>query len=423
VRTFLAAARRWLDQRAGRDLGELVAISAEALGRYKLRTALSVLGVVLGVAAVIAMMSVSEGARQDALEQMALLGLDNLVVRNRGLSPSNPGWQKARGLTTGDAVALRHLVPDVEAVSPTAERYLNVGRMGRRRMARVIGVMPEYAVIMRLPLERGRFIAAPDALHQGRVCVLGALLARGLFAFANPLEHSVRVEGRWYRVVGVLASRASAQRGTMPAQDLNQAVIVPLPTLLERSLELDPRQRVDEIWLKVRAGERVHELGRITEHTLSRLHRGLPDFQVIVPRELLEQRYRTQRTFSVVVGSVAALSLLVGGIGIMNIMLASVLERTREIGVRRTVGATRRDITLQFLAESLLMTLSGGTAGIALGVVVSWLITVYASWTTRVSLMAVLLGFTVAVLVGLVFGIYPARQAAGLQPIDALRYE
>jgi len=225
--------------------------------------------------------------------------------------------------------------------------------------------------------------------------------------------------------VGVLAERGTDARGigTLAARDLNQAVLVPVSVPLGQTPALDPERHVDEIWIQVAEGRRVQDVGRVVEHTLARLHGGADDAEVVVPRELLNQRYRTQRTFSVVVGSVAVLSLLVGGIGIMNIMLASVLERTHEIGIRRTVGATRRDIALQFLVESLLMTLSGGAAGIAIGVSVSWAITAYAGWSTRISPAAVALAVTVSFLVGLSFGIYPATKAAELAPIEALRYE
>jgi putative ABC transport system permease protein len=306
------------------------------------------------------------------------------------------------------------------------ERFLPVaGPVGRRRFGSVLGVVANYASVLRLPSAQGRFIGFPDEVHQAAVCVIGAQLARALFGYRDPIAQHVTIDGRPYRVVGVLAGRTSEAGGigSLPSRNLNQAVLVPLPTLLSRSLELDPRQTVTEIWLHISDGSRVSDIGPIVERTLLRLHRGVADSEVVIPRELLRQRYRTQRTFSVVVGSVAALSLLVGGIGIMNIMLASVLERTREIGIRRTVGATRRDITLQFLVESLLMTMSGGAVGIVSGILVSWGITAYAGWTTRLSLLSVVLGFGVSVLVGVIFGLYPARKAAALQPIDALRYE
>jgi putative ABC transport system permease protein len=417
--------RERIDRAAGRDVAELTAISAEALLRYKLRTALSVLGVVLGVAAVIAMMSVSEGARQEALQQMELMGLDNIVVRPRGVeSALHARWPY--GLTTRDAEVIREIVPLVRAVAPLYERYQNVAPpYGRKRMQRVVGVGDEYGAILRLNVQAGRFIAFADVRGQSPVCVLGQQLGRALFGFRDPLSQSVSVNGHWYRVVGVLAERGSDTRGigALAGRDLNQAVILPISTMLTRSLDLDPRQSVSELWVRLEDGKRVVPVGKVLEHTLQHLHRGVQDFEVVIPRELLQQRYRTQRTFSVVVGSVAALSLIVGGIGIMNIMLASVLERTREIGIRRTVGATRRDVTMQFLAESLLMTVSGGAVGILTGVIISWGITLYAGWATRISLLAVFLGFTVSVAVGLAFGIYPARKAAQLEPVDAMRYE
>jgi len=413
--------RSWLDRRA---VPEQLAIGLEALRRYKLRTALSVLGVVLGVAAVIAMMSVSSGARRETLRQVQLLGLDNIVVRN-DLFAAQEGTRRSAGLTTGDARSVKLLVPLVDVVMPLVERVAPVqGPQGRGTQA-VVGVTPDYASLLRLQLGRGRFLAAPDVDGRGRVCVLGGPLARTLFGFRDPLGRRVSIAREEFTVVGVLAERAGSARQavSLAARDLNQAVMVPISVLLAQPPARDPLQRVDELWIRVADGERVLEIGRVVEHTLARLHRGVRDVRVIVPRELLNQRYRTQRTFSIVVGSVAVLSLLVGGIGIMNIMLASVLERTREIGVRRTVGATRRDVTLQFLTESLVMTLSGGAVGILTGTVVSWLISAYAGWHTHVSAVAVLLGFGVSVLVGLGFGIYPASQAARLDPIDALRYE
>ena len=421
---WLSDVRRVATRLTRRDPALLLSISAEALGRYKLRTALSVLGVVLGVAAVIAMMSVSEGARREALSQMELLGLDNLVVRNRILSaqPSAPSV----GLTTGDALHLPRLVPLVSAVAPLVERWPNVSAAGGRgRLTQVLGVTEGYEAVLRLGMSRGRFLTPLDVGSRAHVCVLGGTLSRALFGFREPLGESVKLDDEWYRVVGVLADRATDSRGigALAARDLNQAALVPLSTLIGATPEGDPHKAVDEIWLKLTDGERVLQLGRAVQHAVSRLHRGADDAEVVIPRELLSQRYRTQRTFSVVVGSVAVLSLLVGGIGIMNIMLASVLERTHEIGIRRTVGATRRDVTLQFLTESLLMTLSGGAVGIVAGVAVSFGITAYAGWSTSVSPAAVLLAISVSFAVGLSFGIYPATKAAELQPIEALRYE
>jgi putative ABC transport system permease protein len=408
-----------------RDPRELAAIGLEALSRYKLRTALSVLGVVLGVAAVIAMTSVSEGARRDVLQQVERLGLANVVVRSRPLAATEQARSGSEGLTTGDAAVIHDAVPGVAAVAALVESAQEAAAGRRRRLVTVLAVGHEYGGVLGLRLRSGRFLAALDLRRPSRVCVLGGTLARALFGPADPVGEVVRLGPDWYRVVGVLAERATDSRGigALAARDLNQVALVPLSDTLGVPPALDPHHGVSEVWVRAEDPDRVREVGRGVQATLARRHRGAPDVEVVVPRELLDQRMRTQRTFRVVVGSVAALSLLVGGIGIMNVMLASVLERTHEIGIRRTVGATRRDVTLQFLIEALLMTLTGGGAGLLLGALVSFAITAYAGWSTHLSLQAVVLAVVVSVAVGLTFGIYPATRAARLDPIDALRYE
>jgi putative ABC transport system permease protein len=208
----------------------------------------------------------------------------------------------------------------------------------------------------------------------------------------------------------------------MAWHNVNRAVLAPLAAVTGKTIAVAPNQPVEEIWLQVGDSLRSVQLGDVLRRTLLQT-READEFHIVVPRELLAQRYRTQRTFSVVIGSVAALALLVGGIGIMNIMLTSVVERTREIGVRRTAGAKKRDVTMQFLIETLLMTVGGGVAGIVVGALVSVGISAYAGWSTHVSITAVMLGFVVSFLVGLVFGLYPAMKAAALQPVDAMRYE
>jgi putative ABC transport system permease protein len=401
---------------------EFVRIALEALGRYKLRTSLSVLGVVLGVAAVISMMSVSEGAAREALRQVEALGLDNLVARSQASTTVPGSW---RGLVASDADRVMALVPFAQSSSPVVHRYARLSRAERSAMAQVLGVRPSYQGILRLVVERGRFLAATDERAVAHACVLGAALARELFGYRDPLGERVRIGAGYFEVVGVLREQGGpdAKSGsTLAWHDLNRIALVPFPTLTGRTLDISPDQPADEVWLQVSEGERAEELGKVFARTLAGL-RGDRQINIVVPRELLAQRYRTQRTFSIVVGSVAVLALVVGGIGIMNIMLTSVVERTREIGVRRTVGATRRDVTLQFLTETLMMTLSGGALGIVIGAGVSWGITAFAGWSTRVSPLAVVLGFVVSFVVGLVFGLYPAMKAAALEPVDAMRYE
>lgn len=404
------------------ELGEFLRIAIEALGRYRLRTALSVLGVVLGVAAVIAMMSVSEGAAREALAQVDALGLDNIVAQSTG--GLNARGTMKRSLPASDADRALALIPSATLAAPVVSRFVRVGRGERIDPRQILAAPPVFQTILRLTAERGRLLTETDAATSSRVCVLGALLARELFGYRDPIGESIRISEDHYRVIGVLREQGGdPQAGTSMAwHNVNRAVLAPLSSITGKSIAVAPNQPVEEIWVRVGDAERSVELGDVLHRMLSQT-RDEDEFHIVVPRELLAQRYRTQRTFSVVVGSVAALALLVGGIGIMNIMLTSVVERTREIGVRRTAGAKRRDVTMQFLIETLLMTVGGGIAGIAIGVIVSMGISAYAGWPTHVSVTAVLLGFVVSFLVGLVFGLYPAMKAAALQPVDAMRYE
>ena len=402
------------------ELGEYLRIAVEALGRYRLRTALSVLGVVLGVAAVIAMMSVSEGAARDALAQVDALGLDNIVAQSTG-GLNERGTMK-RSLAAADADRARDLIPSATLAAPVVSRFVRVGRGDQISPTQVLASTASFQYILRLKAERGRLLSETDG--ESRVCVLGVRIAQQFFGYRDPVGETVRIADDHYRVIGVLREQGGdPQAGTTMAwHNVNRAILAPLSAITGKTITVAPNQPVEEIWVQVGSAERSVELGDVLRRTLLQT-RNADEFHIVVPRELLAQRYRTQRTFSVVVGSVAALALLVGGIGIMNIMLTSVVERTREIGVRRTAGAKKRDVTMQFLIETLLMTVGGGVAGIVIGAIVSVGISAYAGWSTYVSITAVLLGFVVSFFVGLVFGLYPAMKAAALQPVDAMRYE
>jgi putative ABC transport system permease protein len=368
------------------------------------------------------MMSVSEGAAREALAQVDALGLDNIVAQSTG--GLNARGTMKRSLPASDAQRALALIPSASVAAPVVSRYVRVGRGDQVNPTQVLAATPAFQAILRLTAERGRLLTETDADTSSRVCVIGALLARELFGYRDPIGESIRIGEDHFRVIGVLREQGGdPQAGTTMAwHNVNRAVMAPLSSITGKTIAVSPNQPVEEIWVQVRDAERSVELGEVLRRMLMQT-RDADEFHIVVPRELLAQRYRTQRTFSVVVGSVAALALLVGGIGIMNIMLTSVVERTREIGVRRTAGARRRDVTMQFLIETLLMTVGGGIVGIAIGAVVSMGISAYAGWSTHVSITAVVLGFLVSFLVGLVFGWYPAMKAAALQPVDAMRYE
>jgi putative ABC transport system permease protein len=285
-----------------------------------------------------------------------------------------------------------------------------------------LGTTPGYAEAARLELATGRFLADLDVTDRKRVAVLGDSVVRALFPLRSPLGESLRLGGDWYRVVGTLQERAAprARGAAIRARDLNRAVIVPLPAL-DRGGG-DPRaDGVDEIVFRVASAETVEPAAGVAQALVRRTTGAAPE--LIVPREILRQRERTQRVFNVVTGAVAAISLLVGGIGIMNIMLASVAERTREVGVRRALGARRRDVAAQFLVESSLLTVTGGLFGSALGLVGAVLIQAFAGWPTAVHPLMLVLALVVALGVGIGFGFYPAWHAAGLDPVEALRRE
>jgi putative ABC transport system permease protein len=395
----------------------VVRLGIRSLLLHKLRSGLSILGVVFGVAAVVAMSSVGEGARREAVSQIGSLGIDTVTVRARqGTTPGEAG------LRLRDAQALADVVPGVVAVAPVREAPLEVTQGSRRAAAMVVGTGPAYARAARLETTSGRFLADLDLQDRKRVAVLGAGVARALFPFGDSRGERVFVAGDYYQVVGVLAGRARPGGKAAPirTRDVDQSVFIPLASL-DRGH--DPRpDGIDELVLRVDDPERV-AAGAEVVRSLLRRRTGGEGFEVIVPREILRQKERTQRIFNVVTGAIAAISLLVGGIGIMNIMLASVAERTPEVGVRRAVGATEGDIAAQFLTESALLTVVGGIAGAVLGILGSFLIQRFAGWPTALSPLLLLVALLMALAVGIGFGLYPAREAARLPPMVALRHE
>jgi putative ABC transport system permease protein len=398
----------------------LLRLGVRGLLLHKLRSTLSILGVVFGVAAVVAMSSVGEGARREAMEQLGALGMDSVTLRARrspaSASPA-PGALRLR-----DAESLSRVLPHVVATAPVREAELAAEAGGRRTDAVAVGTTPDYVLAARLGIAAGRFLAPLDLRDEKRVAVMGASVASALFPFGPAVGERILLGGDWFQVVGVLQGRSSARGRTtaIRTRDVNRAVFVPLP-VLDRGP--DPRpDGVDEIVIRVDDPREVTAAAEAAKALVERGSGGAP-FDVVVPREILRARERTQRIFNVVTGAIAAISLLVGGIGIMNIMLASVAERTREVGIRRALGATQRDVAAQFLTESSLLTGAGGVLGAMLGAAGAALIQQLAGWPTALSPAMLALSLLTAVAVGVGFGSYPAWLAARLSPMDALRHE
>jgi len=417
----------------------------------KMRSLLTMLGVIFGIASVIAMVSIGAGARQEALEQIKLMGI-NVIQINRVSLTGDLALQaqrdSPRGLTYGDALALRKLYADAREVVPVCRVFAEVRREGKAISARVFGTTPTYLPAARLALAQGRFLDDHDLDQRARVCIIGSDIARTTFFAEEPLGQLLRIGTQDFLVVGVLQERSvAAGRELVALRDMNQDIYLPITVamdefqiyveqaippdtrafsqLLARMAERPPldQRPVTQIIVQVANETQTWEAARVARRILDRRHKGVPDYEVVIPAELLRQSQRTQRIFNIVMGAIASISLVVGGIGIMNIMLATVSARAREIGIRRCVGASRPDIARQFLIECLVITSIGGLLGIILGVQMARLISDYAGWRTIVSGQAVLLSLFVAVTTGLVFGLYPALRAAAIEPMEALRAE
>ena len=415
------------------QLRETFSLSLVGLTSHKLRTCLTMLGIVFGVAAVIAMLSIGEGAKQEALEQIGQMGIHNIIVQHwdKNEDGEDGAGEEADqnlspGLTWNDAIAIEEICPLAQYVTPQREIKVKaqVGSTTFRSMA--VGTTPDYFTVLNARMNSGVFLTDNDLKEARRVCVLGSDAKRALFLFENPVGSRVKIRNLWFTVVGVLEDKGAAGGkvgGVLEVRNTDEDIYVPLTTVLRR-FKWDPGDaELTQVTIKVREPGHLKEGANIIRAIINRRHRGVDDFKIAIPEELLRQSQRTQRIFNVVMGCIAGISLLVGGIGIMNIMLASVLERTHEIGIRRALGARRQDILAQFVVEALLVSLIGGVTGIVLGYAMPQVITLYAGWRTIVQPWTIALAFGVSAAVGLGFGIYPARTASLLNPIDALRYE
>ena len=408
---------------------EKIRIGLEGLQLHKLRSILTMLGVIFGVAAVISMLSIGEGAKREALEKFKALGVDNIIVRDKKLSEKELEEVRAKfsaGLSLRDAEAIAAIVPAVVQVAAQAELEVEARHTDKSTKTMVVGVSPAFQNLLNYFPRAGTFFTRVHHEGEQRVCVLGADAARTLFPIEDPLGKKVKLDDQWFEVIGTMGSKAlfTETVGELAARNLNQDIYIPLSAFLRRfSKEEALASQVDQLTIKVRDSSELMRSAQVIRRILDRRHRGNKDFDLVIPYELLKQEEKERRIYNMVLGSIAAISLLVGGIGIMNIMLATVLERTREIGIRRAMGARRKEIMAQFLIEAVGLSLVGGIAGIVLGVSMSLGIDVIAEFETVVSPLSVVAAFGLAGAGGVASGTFPARRAASINPIDALRYE
>jgi putative ABC transport system permease protein len=448
--------------------------AAEAVVHNKLRAGLTSLGILFGVASVIAMLAIGRGAKQEILAQMQLLGSNNIIVtplveqkEGEAKEEEEPGRKEVKRYTPGlsyrDVEAIQRMVPGVDVASAEIVVNTTITREGRRRSGKVVGVDTTYFRLTNEQLSEGSYFS-PSQIERGRpVAIIGYGVRTRFFTTQEPIGQAIKVGDSWLTVVGVLkdkrVSNETAQR--LGIRDPNMDVYVPVRTMLlryrdrsqlnqkdvqdanrgggggmiiiggpeqpeeteEARAERTNLNQLDRVIVRVQEAAKVPAVAELLQRMLARRHNQVIDFEISVPELLLQQEQRTRAIFNVVLGAIASISLIVGGIGIMNIMLASVLERTREIGVRRAMGATQKDILFQFLSEAVLISVAGGLAGIIVGATLSYGIERFAEIRTLVSYISIVVAFGVSFTVGLVFGIVPAWRAAKADPVVSLRYE
>jgi putative ABC transport system permease protein len=411
-------------------------LGVKSLVEHKLRSFLTALGIIFGVSSVIAMLAIGEGASYEAREQIRSMGSNRVILKARKppeSSSGNGGNKRLSeyGLTYDDAMRIKALFPSVKVQIPARIISERIRRGPQRLPGRIVGTVPWYLEGSGLEVREGRFLHEGDVSEVANVVVLDEATAKRLFPLSYPIGKTVFLGTQAFRVVGVVAQRKKAKDAKSKAEDVYGAYISISAArkrfgeiLMTRGTGTFAMEKVELHELIVTApGEgAVVPLANSIRTMLREFHKQ-EDFEIVIPLELLKQAEATKRIFNIVLGSIAAISLLVGGIGIMNIMLASVTERTREIGIRRALGATRSDIILQFLAEALLLSLAGGMVGVGLGIGIPKIVTHFAGLTTIIQPNSLILAFGISLLTGVVFGIYPAMRAAALSPIEALRHE
>jgi len=438
-------------------VGSNAAIAFNAMLGNKIRSTLAGLGIIFGVASVIAMLAVGKGNQVEVLRQFELIGANNLVVtplwQESSVEEDNETPHYSEGLDMRDVRAIHQVLPTASKLSPEIVVETRMLREGRSGKGNVVGVSNEYFDLNNFALREGRLFSQVHLERGGRVCILGASVARQYFAEEDVVGRQIKCGSIWLEVIGVLEARniSESAQANLGIRDYDADIYTPLQTVLlrfqNRALVTNPSipeannqanddeaesdeaavpinyHQVDRITVQVSEADFLASSAEVIGRLLQRRHNGDVDFVIDIPIEKLNEQRKAKERFSIVLGLIAGISLVVGGIGIMNIMLASVLERIKEIGLRMSIGATRRDIIEQFLMESVFISVTGGIAGIALGVATSLIIQRLYGILTIVSLSSILMAFLISVGIGVIFGFLPARRAAYQDPIKSLRYE
>jgi len=438
---------------------ENLKIGLAELKSNKLRTSLTMLGIIFGVGAVIAMLSIGEGARQETLEQIELMGTNNIIINQKDIKSEAKGNDKSKaafspGLSIKDAQAIKELNPFVDEVTYQKEIASTIIYKSEILQNKIIGTTEKYIDIYNSQMAGGKFFLKHHVDDFSNVCVIGPGIKKKLFKFEDPIGKQIKIGTSWFTVVGLVASKNTSASGasSVGMRDFNNEIYIPYTTLAYKmsmsqeeaqtmmfaggmrfsmrggfggadQSDVVDRSSVSQITVKIKKDLPVDKAGDLILRQILRRHYGTEDFEIVIPEALLAQRQKTQKIFNIVMGAIAGISLLVGGIGIMNIMLANILERTKEIGIRRAIGATRSDVLSQFLYEAMVISILGGVLGIFVGFILTSLITTYAEWRTIITPFSIILAFVVSVLIGIGFGSYPAKKAADKDPIESLRYE
>ncbi len=411
------------------QIEESLRVAIYGLRDHKFRSFLTMLGIIFGTASVITMISIGEGAKKQAMAKYQDLGVNNIIIRDKDLTESELEQVRikfSKGLSLDDTRAISKILPGVKGVAPQSEAKLDAMYEDKSSKANVIGVTPGVTEILNYRLDKGLFINSDHYDRQLKVCVLGANIARELFSYEDPLGKNIKLGDQWFEIAGVLRTKAlfTETVGELAARDLNNDVYIPLSTFRERIPKSNPLQsELKQATVRLEGSERLLESADVIKSILIRRHFNNDDFSIIIPYELMEQEKREGRIYNLLLASIAAISLIVGGIGIMNIMLASVLERTKEIGIRRALGGRRSDILGQFVSEAMAMSIAGGLIGVFFGIVLSMGISLFTEVKTTLTLYSIFIAFGFSVIVGITFGYLPAKRAADLRPIESIRHE